>query len=169
MALGQFYDELEKRISEAIKEGIDFGEIIILKNYIKAGNMTIAYESSYPDFKNEMRAELIINNAFGNASEVISIKETYSLPYCTGFRFICYSSSSLIETLKTFMTEEKKLKKLAGKEPIAGLKADLDRLIAKPHIQEIVLRKDYVSMKEVENAVNFFFLAFMAKLQSEKQ
>jgi hypothetical protein len=32
-----------------------------------------------------------------------------------------------------------------------------------------MLRKDYVSMKEVENAVNFFFQAFVAKLQSEKQ
>jgi|GEM_PF-6697228 len=169
MALEQFYAGLEKRISEAIKEGVDFGKTIILKNYIKAGNIAIAYESSYPDFKNEMHAELIINNAFGNVSEVVSIKETYPLSYHTGFRFISYSSSSLIETLKTFMAEEKKLKKLARKEPIAGLKKDLDRLIAKPHIQEIVLRKDYVSMKEVENAVNFFFLAFMAKLQSEKQ
>jgi hypothetical protein len=169
MTLRQFYDELEKRISEAIKKGVDFGKTIILKDYIKAGNIAITYKSSYPDFKNEMRAELVVSNAFGNASEVISIKETYPLLYHTGFRFICYSSSSLIETLKTFRTEEKKLKKLAGKEPIAGLKADLERLIAKPHIQEIALRKDYVSMKEVENAVNFFFLAFMAKMQSEKQ
>jgi hypothetical protein len=169
MALRQFYEELEKRISEAIKEGIAFGETIILKNYIKAGNIAIAYESSYPDFKNEMHAELIISKTFGNVSEVVSIKETYPLLYRTGFRFISYSSSSLIETLKTFIAEEKKLKKLARKEPIAGLKEDLERLIAKLHIQEIMLRKDYVSMREVENVVNFFFQAFMAKLQSEKQ
>jgi len=174
MSLIQFYEAIEKRIRKAIDENL-ISDFRVLENMIEIGNdFKVEYQLSYPSHcdEKEMCTKLIINYK----SENVLIKEVY-FHSCSGFRFIYYTALNLDEAKKTFemAKDNKKLKKLLEKQPIRYLNEDLEKLMvdeSKLKVGECkpiaMLKKEYITYDEIENAIKFFPEIFLIKLKQKK-